>query len=237
MNELRREDLSWVVSRIPRDLQKFMRERANKLFLAGGTIRSVIAGEQITDYDLFGPSKEFLETCADQLLEKRGARTTKWETQNAITLLQPPRIPVQFITRWCYDSAQAIVESFDFTICQAVVWYNRVKWCSIISDRFYSDLAAKRLYYTAPRREEDAGGSIMRARKFLSRGYNIQPYSLARVITRLIRGIDFSQRREWDETWLSSVLTELLREVDPLGVTDGVDLVEEHVEPEGMPNV
>ena len=36
------------------------------------------------------------------------------------------------------------------------------------------------------------------------------------------------QHGDWSEPWLTQVLTGLLREVDPLRVVDGVELVDEH---------
>ena len=39
-------------------------------------------------------------------------------------------------------------------------------------DEFYPDLAARRLVYTAPVRDEEAGGSLLRVRKFIERKDN-----------------------------------------------------------------
>ncbi len=225
MTTLTSTDLNFVLSRLPKDVRSLMMN--NKLYCGGGFIRSIIAGEKVNDIDLFGESKESLSTIAYRFASDRKVKVH--ETDNALTLLCAPRLTIQFITRWVFDSAEKVSLSFDFTICQAVIWYDKEneRWGSAIADSFYSDLAARRLVYTRPERNEDAGGSILRVRKFLARGYNIQAQSLARVIARLVQGVkdtgDFK-----DENWLGTILTSLLREVDPLLVVDGVEIANEH---------
>jgi len=224
MKELTVNDLNFVLTRFPKDLMEVVKE--NGLIIAGGFIRSTIAGERVSDYDLFGSSKEKLEGIAYKLATRRKGRVHV--TDNAYTLLSPPRIPIQFITRWLFTDPLAVAQSFDFTVCQAAIWYSGDKWYSSVSDNFYSDLAARRLVYTAPERNEDAGGSLLRARKFLMRGYSIQSSSLAGVVARLLKGFDTSETSLEEEHLVSRVLTGLLREVDPMLVIDGVDMVDEH---------
>ena len=116
-------------------------------------------------------------------------------------------------------------------MCQAVIWFDDSDkiWKSCVSDTFYSDLAAHRLVYTFPKREEAAGGSILRVRKFLQRGYNIQAWSLAGVISRLLIAVEKdSILAKEGELGLAKVITGLLREVDPLVVIDGVEAIDEH---------
>jgi hypothetical protein len=74
---------------------------------------------------------------------------------------------------------------------------------------------------------EDAGGSMLRVRKFLQRGYSIQSVSLAGVISRLVGKLDL-QNKSYGEKEIARIITGLLREVDPLTVVDGVELVDEH---------
>jgi len=202
------------------------------LMLAGGFIRSVIEGSVPKDLDFFGPSREVLENAAIKLAHAREAKLHY--SENAITVITPTRTPVQFITRWMYANPEELVREFDFTICQAVVWWGpfpgtdiQPRWRSICSDDFYADLAAKRLVYTFPQREEAAGGSMLRVRKFLQRGYNIQPASLAGVIARLVKGIE-KNTAVLPEYELAEQLSFLLFEVDPLLIIDGMDVIDEH---------
>lgn len=235
MTELTATDLHFVVSRLPKDIRSLMQE--HPLIVAGGFIRETVSGGKVSDIDIFGASKEALELAAMYLTLNRKGR--KFSTKNAITVLSPPRFPVQFITRWLFDTPTLCTESFDFTVCQAAVWHDHEakRFKSSIGENFYPDLAARRLTYTYPVRDEDAGGSMLRMRKFISRGYSVQAGSMAGIISRLVgklrgrEGFDLS-----NEKWVAKILTGLLREVDPLTVIDGIDFVDEH-EIEGVENV
>ena len=97
------------------------------------------------------------------------------------------------------------------------MWFDRPtqKWRSLVSPSFYPDLAAKRLVYTSPCRDEAPGGSFLRVRKFLSRGYNIQVLSLAGVLARIFLAV-----RDKSGVEPRAVIAGILREVDPLVVCD-----------------
>jgi len=224
MDTLTKTDLHFVVSRLPKDVRKLVKE--NNLIVAGGFIRSVIAGERQSDIDIFGADKEKLEAVAYKFATERKGRIHK--TDNALTLLCPPRIPVQFITRWVFDHPTKCAGSFDFTVVIAALWWENKKWQSCISEEFYPDLAARRLVYTCPIRNEDAGGSLLRARKFLMKGYTIQAPSLAGVIARLIKDLNTDKCNISDEKHTAFVICGLLREVDPAIIVDGIDLIDEH---------
>lgn len=238
MNSLTKTDLHFLVSRLPKDVVAMVKRE--QLFIAGGFIRSNIAGERATDIDIFGSSIDQLKIAALDLTNSRGLGTRFHQTANAFTVLSSGRIPVQFIHRWTYASneSERLMDEFDFTIAKAVIWCpvlppdNSLEWQSICHDDFYSDLAAKRLVYTSPQRAEDAGGSMMRVRKFLQRGYNIQPHSLGAVIARLLSGVrniddDSGRQGMTTEQWNAKVIASLLREVDPLRIVDGIDIIEE----------
>lgn len=225
--ELTNTDLAFVVGRIPRDVRDIIKDQG--LYLGGGFIRETIAGNDVQGVDVFGPTKEKLQAAAAYLTGQRdGSRLHT--TPNALTVLSTPRLPVQFITRWCFDDPQLVVESFDFTVCQAVVWFDAParKWRSIIGEGFYPDLAARRLVYTHPVREEEAGGSLLRVRKFLARGYTIQAKSLAGVVARIAMAVKQDRLHGNTEEQWAFVITGLLHEVDPVHAVDGVDMLDEH---------
>lgn len=226
MNTLTPEDLQFVVSRVPRDVRELMTKFG--LVLGGGFIRETISQQKPNDIDLFGDSTSLLSVAAQELYETRGGDRRMFTTDNAITLIGAPRMPVQFITRWLFTEPLSVLESFDFTVCQCAIWYADKQWHSAISESFYSDLAARRLVYTSPNREEAAGGSMMRVRKFLARGYNIQAGSLAKVMARILVQVRASGLASEGEAGIAQVLHGLLREVDPLTVIDGIEPIEEH---------
>jgi len=226
MQTLTQNDLQFVVRRIPKDVRDILTR--GPFLLGGGFIRETVASGDVKDIDLFGPSKGQLLDAAAALALKREVK--EHTTDNAITVLCPPRLPVQFITRWVFDAAEPLVQSFDFTVCQAAIWFDRKseQWMSCVADHFYSDLAARRLVYTSPARDEEAGGSMMRVRKFLARGYNIQALSLGAVISRVASKVQY--RPDMTEPERAQIIAALLYEVDPLLVVDGLEPINEHDE-------
>lgn len=224
--QLNRRDLQWCMRRLPQRILKLLHDEGPRLILAGGFIRSCVSNERVSDIDLFGPSKEYLAVIAGTLKgEKHGARLV--DTQNAYTVYGYG-LPIQMIHRWTYQRPEDVVASFDFTTAQAAIWCEGGgRWRSMTHPDFYPDLAAKRLIYTWPVRNEDAGGSMLRVLKFYQREHRITLDSLAGVITRLLCGVDREsyiargnvKDIEWgSKIWqrqMAKVLTGLLREVDP----------------------
>lgn len=236
MRQLATTDLNMVLRRLPSDVRKLMRQ--DRIFLAGGFIREVIAGHSVNDIDLFASSEEQLADLASGLyrvrIEHPGVRLHS--TKFAHTVICSGKMPVQFISKWLYTDPEKLLSELDFTICQAVVWYEGDEYKSLCADDFYGDLAARRLVYTFPERAEAAGGSLMRVRKFLARGYNIQVHSLAGVVARLVGGVDegrlnglLSEGKSREQA-RHIVLKSLLHEVDPLLIIDGSEPREEEVE-------
>lgn len=238
MNTLTTNDIRYVVSRLPRDIRELLTENARALFVGGGFIRETIAGHAPADIDLFSDTLERCNALADLLVARRNAagfKVKKHVSRNAITLLTEGRLPIQFITRWTFSDATALVASFDFTVCQAAIWrsgkMSNDAWKSCVGEQFYVDLAGRRLVYTSPRREEEAGGSLLRAIKFVKRGYSIQVSSLGAVIARLSYAVRDSYMAA-TEAGTAQVLTGLLREVDPLQVVDGLEVIDNHDSPD-----
>jgi hypothetical protein len=234
MRELNKMDLQWALRRTPTAVLKLPKDQPGKVFVAGGFLRACVANERVEDIDLFASSKNDAKLYAELLAAHDDKKV--FSTDNAYTV-KGFALPVQIIHRWTYETAEQIMANFDFTIAMAGFWWaaretdeevaasavhhaNRpAGWRSICDDRFYEDLAAKRLRYTAPIRNEDAGGSLLRVLKFYQRGYRIPLDSLGAVTTRLLNDVNafaVVQGREADrEEQLAKVVTGLLREVDP----------------------
>lgn len=211
MRELEWHDLQWSLRRTPSPVLEMMKRHGQKLIAAGGYVRDCICGDRINDVDLFTSSKELAEVFA-----KEFAGDAKIvETENAFTIPYKFKYAVQLIHRWTYEKPEQVVASFDFTVACASFWYDleKKKWCSLCHDRFYSDLAAKRLRYLSPIRDEDAGGSMLRVLKFYQRGYRIPLDSMGAVIARLAMAVRWNEIG--DEKQAAKVITGLFREVDP----------------------
>jgi len=218
-NRLNKHDLNFCVRRLPAYLIDIMKNASglNTVFVGGGFIRSVITNEDINDIDVFTLNKTQAQTIADILQHAAPQGKKNYRTENAITVKTPT--PIQIIHRWTFEKPEDVAKSFDFTICSAVIWVSGIDetgkpvWESYCDDTFYEDLAAKRLVYRSPVREEEPGGSILRVLKYYQKGYRIPLDSFGSVITRLIRKIDFKQ--EPSEQRLAEIITGMLVEVDP----------------------
>ena len=229
--QLNKYDLNWCVRRLPYSLRSTLKKYGAQIVVAGGYIRACILNEPINDIDLFVADKDFAKQVALDMVQRDEKRLII--TDNAITV-KGMKYPVQFITRWVYDSPDKILGSFDFTICQAAFWWENFrgtvtdgagtrsgKWMSTVSDSFYQDLSAKRLIYTNPIREEEPGGSMLRVLKYYQRGYRITIDSFAAVITRLAAGVDFKAKDmvSYDGVlnapYFHKIIRGLLHEVDP----------------------
>lgn len=247
MRELSWHDLSWCLKRTPRRVLELLKARPGAVFIGGGFVRAIIANEHVNDIDLFTTDKDSGLAAARFLLnlnEGQDAGRKIHESQNAWTV-KGLRLPVQIIHRWTYTTPEQLMQSFDFTIAMGGFYFEKTgemtlvkedntiemvpqgKWRSVCDDRFYEDLAAKRLRYTSPVRNEDAGGSILRVLKFYQRGYRIPLDSLGAVVARLVNGVNLEQfqrmghdgnrfgtDQEREAEW-KKILSGLLREVDP----------------------
>ena len=207
--ELIKEDLRWCIRRLPKDVVAMLKENPNKVFISGGYIRSCVSGEKVNDIDIFAESKEKAELLARRLTDKYHRLI---ETDNAFTVLGY-KYTIQIIHRWTFDSPEQCIQSFDFTIAKSAIWSDGKEYKSLIDERFYVDLAAKRLTYCNPCRNEDAGGSILRMFKFYQRGYRSPLTSIAGVIARLVQKLE--DKGEWTEENNTKIICGLLREVDP----------------------
>lgn len=244
-------DLQFVLRRCPALLLAACKEYGAEVMIAGGFIRACVSREDVNDIDVFTSSKQRAIDVVKWIL--RAAHRTEaidgaWkesvrETDNAYTL-KLWQTPVQFIHRWSFPDPVHAIQSFDFTISRAAFWYakiyrgeieiangppvpvidtDRSGWRSVVDNRFYADLAAKRLIYTNPIRNEDAGGSMLRVLKYYQRGYRMPIDQLGAVMARLMMGVRYRAIEENDEQrWhvpvevkLGAEITRLLREVDP----------------------
>lgn len=240
MNKLTWHDLQFALIRVPKLLLKTMKLPAwkNRVFVGGGFLRSIVTGDPVNDVDIFVPDLDTAEALAVELVCQRvfkkdhnacskeefeSATKRIYRTDNALTLCCFSPV-LQIIHRWTFDSPAQVITSFDFTCCAAVFWWDGEAWDSVCDDRFYPDVAAKRLVYRLPDRNEDAGGSMLRVLKYYQKGYRIPLDSLAAVIGRLVAGVNFKKinmkRLTMEDTRIpefefSRIICGLLREVDP----------------------
>lgn len=205
MRQLAPDDLNQCVAALPEQLGRAMVEWGGVVYVCGGHIRGTIAHERPSDIDVYTRDDSTAADLLDQLGEDRH------ETDFASTVILGRR-PVQVITRW-HGTPPRLIEAFDFTVCQAAVWYGEDGWTSLASDDFYPDLAARRIRFAHPdaaRDPLDAGGTLMRLMKYTARGYSASPETVAEVaqsavmanggveaLVGSLRGIDPAYWPEW----------------------------------------
>lgn len=210
--ELYNQDLVYATRRLPKNLLDIMTfpEWEGKIFIGGGYIRSVITNEPVNDVDVFVQTKKDAELLAYKLCKDKNDII---ETENTYTI--KGKLPIQIIHRWLFDKPEDVANSFDFSVCCAVLYYKNRQMYSYCIDSYYIDLASKRLRYLSPKRNEDAGGSMIRVLKYYNKGYRIPLDSLASVIARLVQAVDFNRVDAKNEIEVAHIITGLLREVDP----------------------
>jgi hypothetical protein len=209
MTELIKEDLNWCLRRLPKVVMDILKENPGTVFVSGGFVRSCVSGEEVNDIDIFSSSEQSAELLARRISDENHHLI---KTENAFTVLGY-KYTLQFIFRWSFKTPSECIESFDFTIAKAAIWDDGKAYQSLIDERFYIDLAAKRLVYCCPQRNEDAGGSMLRLFKFYQRGYRAPLSTMGAVIARLIQKLE--NRGEWTEDNNAKIITGLLRDVDP----------------------
>ena len=139
MDKLDRQDLVWAVRRLPSNLKELMMEDewVGRIFVGGGYLRSIVSGEQINDVDVFVPSREIGELIAYKLAEKK---EDVYTTQNAFTV--KGKMTIQIIHRWTFEKPEDVSNSFDFTVCCAVIYTENggpvARWNSYSDSRFYT---------------------------------------------------------------------------------------------------
>jgi len=193
-------------------VKQAIKGQAGRVFVAGGFIRDSIINEPPSDIDLFCARK----TDADLLvisLKTLGAKL-EFTSPNARSFSLENGTKIQVVTRWEFPGGPLeCIREFDFTIAAAVVWWDGAVWQSVCHDNFYPDLAARRLVYMSPCREEEAGGSFLRLLKFYRRGYSAPLSTMSQLVTRIVDKVDMGKIS--DNNTMESVIRALLVEVDP----------------------
>jgi len=248
MAELTFQDGSEAVRRLPKRLQEVMQlpEWQSRIFVAGGFIRAVIAGEPVSDIDVFVKSPADAEALAIKLAgispetyahlisrTKAGVLVT----ENAITLESFNPV-VQIIHKYTFQSAVDVVNNFDFSVCCAAIWYgeqttidgnvqpySHMGWGSYCDARFYPDLAARRLIYRRPDRAENAGSSLLRVLKFYQRGYLIDTEQFAAVVARLMASYSPTLEYKLSEEHIQEGLVNLFNPPAPQSLEPKVNSV------------
>jgi len=190
MTVLHPDDVQACRDLLPDSLLNEMKKLGNRVFVAGGCIRAVVARESVNDIDVFTEATIDADKLARKIsihCDPDDSFSTVEEdihkTEYSWTIDTKP-IQVQIIRAWNYATAQKVIDSFDFTISQAAIWWENGSWNSVCSNTFYSDLAARRIRYTGNPVLDGANplNSALRVLKFYELGYVIDGFSYKQVV-------------------------------------------------------
>jgi hypothetical protein len=190
---LTKDDMARIVSQLPDKVERLMKKYPNMIRIGGGMPRSVLDDDDIKDIDVFVSAYLNPKRIALELMD---ASDEIRMTENALTIVSDSRSipPIQVIQRWQYNTIDQLLEAFDFTIAQIAFSYDDILgFYGTCSEAFRDDLEAQRLTYLSPVRDEAPGGSLLRVLKFSRRGYRINVAEYAKVITRMLRDVDWEE--------------------------------------------
>lgn len=175
-------EVNTCLAALPLPVRDVLIAYSGKVCVAGGFIRAILNGEKVNDIDLFVGSEELANRIAETL---RIAGTTPYRTEKAITLRGYPIVP-QVVYKWAFSHPSRVIELFDFTIAQAVIWFENDQWKSACHVDYHHNLREKQLVFTAPEKN-DSMGTFLRMMKFYRLGYSIDNDSLGEVVAELCK--------------------------------------------------
>jgi hypothetical protein len=163
-----------------------------RAIIAGGAVLSTFTQQEVNDVDVYFRSKEDLRDAFVELTEN-------WEsvyiahTDKSITLSdRDTNAIVQFIYFEYFDSAEAVFDAFDFTVCMAAVELGE-KSQLVFHPRFFSDVASRTLHFHSNTRFPYA--SLARTKKYQEKGYKIGKGNLMAIGAACAR----NPIKSWDE--------------------------------------
>ena len=158
-------------------------------WIAGGAVRNTIAGNPLdSDWDFFFANEQQAKDFEDELSGNLVKQTDK-----ASTFMLPAKIPegmegegvvlpqmdIQAIKFQFYPSADAVIESFDYTISQFSFDGTDI----YVSPFALWDLARKRL---VPTKITFAAASVRRMLKYAKQGYTLCPGAITDVLQQVV---------------------------------------------------
>ena len=185
------EDLRRVIFALPDQVREALRRFPGEAVIAGGFIRATIAGENIHDIDLFVTSEKKAKEVLDEV-------NIKFEKKELHDLSIIDGVELQTIWRYAFKVPIDVPNDFDYTVCKAVVWFDKADknnpsgYRGACHERFYRDLARRELVYCNEREHEQITG-FPRLLKYTSYGYTINAESLSEVIVKICCSLDFEK--------------------------------------------
>lgn len=119
-----------------------------EVIIAGGAIRDSLRDVEPRDFDLFVKTKERALELMERVVAWGGGSFSP-TSPHTLTGWIGDRAENQTIIQachgWKWANPEALLDLFDFSVCQAGIWMNKGKWEGLVSDRFEMDLRNRRL--------------------------------------------------------------------------------------------
>lgn len=150
-------------------------------FLAGGAITSLFCNREITDFDIYLPSKKAVFNLIWDIYEERD--TNLWinhVSRKAILTKDnssKDSIPLQFILCQFADTVENIFKAFDFTICMGA--YDFAKEVFVLHEDFLIHNSQRVLKFNTATLYPII--SLLRVDKYRTKGYTISKPDLIRI--------------------------------------------------------
>ena len=153
-------------------LVRLMKDNPGGIFISGGFPVCSLIDSPISDIDIFGRDRVSLFEAA-RVYGLYSPRHLMEPTKYTVSV-NGKIGRVQFVVKEIYQSAQACIDSFDFSVCQAAIWFENGEWQTTCSPHFYHDIKARRLRFVNQERvNESPGASLWRAAKYAERGFKL----------------------------------------------------------------
>lgn len=134
----------------------------NKMFIAGGALRSLVTQTKVSDYDIFVRDDETIQEVIDALVY----RSTLYQSKNSIGIISSTGKHLQFII-CASGTPESVIGEFDFT-CNQNYYEFGTKAMVIHPDAYGMQLRVNP-------NARNAMGTFLRIGKFLNKGYDYPP--------------------------------------------------------------
>lgn len=152
-----------AVERYNTIILKELKEAGITCWIAGGALRDYFMGVAIkTDYDLFFPNQGEYDKAASYFKSKDAK--VKWENENGMKVVHNRR--TYDLIKKFFDSPQATIDRFDFTVCMLAVDTERLYHGATT----FIDLAKRQLMFNTLMYPPS---SLSRAFRYYNKGFNM----------------------------------------------------------------
>lgn len=160
--------------------------------IAGGAVTSMFTNKEVNDIDVYFPSKEAFTKVMQELIDLRYRGNYKYDKEYGLTyidgmitivtnkavMLLSEGTKVQFIVHKFYQTAEAVFQDFDFTVCMGALEMKDDTW------KFHEDFFKHNSQRFIQFNENTSYPliSALRIAKYKDKGYNISKAQFMKVM-------------------------------------------------------